>query len=248
MRFLPLDTNSDHLGLTPISLRVKLTCYKSQEEMNTIGHLLVLIPLLIFWNARPVTKQAGPGILSPGQGDALQGVVTIKGTSYVSGFTWSELAFAYSEDTTDTWFMIAASSQAVVQDVLATWDTTTITDGNYVLRLRVHLSDGGQLDFMLPSLRVRNYTAIETPTPSPTAVITLTPMAMTPTVRTPVPVKPTSTPTRTLTPTMIPTPTNLPGNSAIITTFDLTKSIAFGGAAAILFLLVLSLYLKLRRL
>jgi hypothetical protein len=201
--------------------------------MTRIRIALFLILLLASLAARPVTAQAGPVILSPGQGQALQGVVTVKGSSNVPGFVSSELAFAYTGDTTDTWFVIASSSQPVDQNTLASWDTTTITDGNYVLRLRVFLANGISLNFIVRALRVRNYTAVETPTPTP-----LEPTA----------IRPTLTPTITLTPTLFPTPTGMPGNTAIITTFDLSKSIAYGGAAALVFLLILALYQKLRRL
>jgi len=209
--------------------------------MHPISLLLAFVPFLTTLILGPAAAQAGPAILSPEQGAALQGVVTVKGTSYVSGFVYSELAFGYAGDSTGTWFIIASSSQAVYQNDLAIWDTTTITDGNYILRLRVFLSDGRHLDSIVPALRVRNYTPIETPTP--TRVPTLAPTAMKTAVK-----KPTATPTITLTPTLFPTPTVMPGNSAIITTRDLGKSIAFGGVAALLFLFILSLYVKLRRL
>jgi hypothetical protein len=201
--------------------------------MTRIRIALFFLLLLASLAARPVTAQAGPVILFPGQGQALQGVVTVKGSSNVAGFVSSELAFAYTGDTTDTWFVIASSRQPVDQNILATWDTTTITDGNYVLRLRVYYANGTSLDFMVRALRVRNYTAMETPTPTPPE---------------PTAVRPTLTPTMTLTPTPFPIPTDMPGNIAIITTLDLSKSIAYGGAVALLFLLILALYQKLRRL
>ena len=113
----------------------------------------------------------------------LQGVVTIRGSSNETGFLSAEVDFTYAGDTTGTWFLIATDSQPVDSSTLATWDTTTITDGDYNLRLRVILSDGTHLDVIIPNLRVRNYTPIETPTPAPTAV------------------QPTLTPTITLTPT-----------------------------------------------
>ena len=198
--------------------------------MNRIGIAFFLISFLAALAVRPVAAQDGPVILSPGQGEVLQGVVTVKGTSNVTGFLSSELAFAYVGDTTGTWFMIAASSQPVDQNALATWDTTTITDGNYTIRLRVHLADGSSLEFTVPNLRVRNYTPVETATPAPTAL------------------SPTLTPTITLTVTPFPPPTALPGNTAILTTVDLSKSIAYGGLAAMLFLILLGIYLRLRRL
>ena len=178
---------------------------------------------------RPIAAQSGLAVNTPRQGEALQGVVTVKGTSDMTGFLSSEIAFAYAGDPTGTWFLIAASSQPVEDGTLATWDTTTITDGDYVLRLRVYLTDGTNLDVTVANLRVRNYTPVETPTPAPTAlqatlVLTATPMA-----------------------TPFPTPTALPRNPAALTPADISTSIVWGGLAAVLLLLVLGVYLWLRR-
>jgi hypothetical protein len=187
--------------------------------------LLCLVALAV----RPVGAQAGLVIDTPRQGDVLQGIVTIKGSSNIKGFQSSEVAFAYSGDTTGTWFLIATGNQAIEQDTLATWDTTTITDGNYDLRLRISLTDGSFMDALAPNLRVRNYTAVETPTPAPTAQ------------------QPTLTPTITLTSTPFPSPTAVPLNPAVLTPLDLSRSLAYGGLAAVLFLIILAIYFGLRR-
>ncbi len=176
-----------------------------------------------------VAAQAGPVVLSPREGEVLQGVVTIKGSSDVAGFLSEEVAFSYAGDTTGTWFIIATSNQPVHLDTLATWDTTTITDGDYILRVRVYLKDGSFLDVPIPNLRVRNYTPVETPTPAPTAL------------------QATATPTPTLTVTPFPSPTPLPLNPAVLTPVDVSKSIAYGGLGAVLFLIVLGVYIRLRR-
>ena len=170
-----------------------------------------------------------PIIKTPQTGDVLQGIITITGSDEVTGFFSSEVAFAFAGDTTGTWFLIAASSRPVEDGTLATWDTTTITDGNYVLRLRVYLGDGSFLDVTVPDVRVRNYTPIETPTPAPTAL------------------QATPVPTATLTATPFPTPTSMPHNPAILTPVDVSISIAYGGVAAVILLFVIGIYLWLRR-
>jgi hypothetical protein len=197
--------------------------------MTRIGMAFFLLICLVALAVRPVGAQTAPVIVSPRPGDALQGVLTIQGSSTLPGFRSSEVDFAYSGDPTGTWFLIAASDQPVDQGTLATWDTTTITDGNYSLRLRVSLADGSSQDALVMDLRVRNYTAVETPTPAPTAE------------------QPTLTPTVTLTGTPFSTPTALPLNPAVLTPRDVSKSILFGGLGAVLFLLLLAIYLGLRR-
>ncbi|MGB8212170.1 MAG: hypothetical protein WCE68_01300 [Anaerolineales bacterium] len=191
--------------------------------------LLFLIFILAAVVVRPVAAQAGPVFMSLHPGQVLQGVVAIQGSSDVPGFLSAEVAFAYAGDTTGTWFLIVASNQPVASNTLATWDTTTITDGDYNLRLRVYLTDGSHLDTIVQNLRVRNYTPVETPTPAPT------------------PLQATPLPTITLTATQFPTPTSLPPNPAVLTPADVSISLAYGGLGAMLFLAILGIYGWLRR-
>ena len=204
----------------------------SLVTMKRVALVFVLLLLMV----RPVAAQTAtapsPAITSPAAGQAVQGIVTVSGTSAATGFASAELAFAYAGDPTGTWFVIAASTLPVSQGTLATWDTTTITDGNYNLRLRVSLADGTFSDVLVGNLRVRNYTPVETPTPVPTS-----------------PQAPTPTPTPTITPTATPypTPTQLPPNPAEIAPADVWVSVGYGGVAAMALILLLGAYLWLRR-
>ena len=186
---------------------------------------IVLAAPIMARNAQP----GGPAILAPRPGEVLQGVVTVSGTSAVNDFASAEIAFTYTDDTTGTWFPIAMNSQPVFNDTLATWDTTVITDGDYVLRLRITLTDGSSRDFFASDLRVRNYTPVETPTA----------MVMTP--------ESTALPTFVPTATPLPRPTALPRNPAALAPADVSASILFGGLAAILVLILIGIYLRLRR-
>jgi hypothetical protein len=197
--------------------------------MTRIGKLLLLILILAAGTARSVDAQGLPAILSPQPGEVLQGMVTIRGSSNETGFLSSEVDFAYSGDTTGTWFLVGTDNQPVDSDTLATWDTTTITDGNYNLRLRIYLSDGTHLESIVSNLRVRNYTSVETPTPAPTAI------------------QPTQTPGDMLTPTPYPSPTSLPVNPAVLTPADISTSLAYGGLGAVILIIILGIYLGLRR-
>ncbi len=170
-----------------------------------------------------------PAIVAPRPGDVLQGVVTITGSSDVTGFASAEVAFTYADDPTGTWFLVAANSQPVFNDTLATWDTTIITDGDYILRLRVTLTDGSSRESLVSGLRVRNYTLVETPTPT-----ALAPEA---------PSLSTITPTAT----SFPTPTALPRNPAALAPTDVSASILYGGLAAILTFVIVGIVLWLRK-
>ncbi len=114
------------------------------------------------------TPEPQARVASPLPGEALQGVVPISGTTDLPGFRLAEVAFAYQADPTGTWFVIQQSSTPVKDGALAAWDTTTITDGIYKLRVQVFLRDGQVKETTLDGLRVRNYTPIETSTPERT--------------------------------------------------------------------------------
>jgi hypothetical protein len=194
--------------------------------------MLWMVSLIPFLGRTP---QGSEGVIdSPRPGEAIQGIVAVIGSSDVNGFASAEISFEYMDDPTGTWFLIANNVQPVSKNTLATWDTTVITDGNYVLRLRVYLTDGSNKDILVTDLRVRNYTPVETPTPLPVAP------------------EPTSVPTGTATsqpfPTpSFPTPTALGQNPAILAPADVTISILYGGLAAMLSFIIIGIYLWLRR-
>lgn len=173
--------------------------------------------------------QFRPEIVSPRPGEALQGRVTITGSSDTIGFASYELAFAYPADSTGTWFLIAQSNQPVQDGTLGEWDTSLVTDGDYTLRLRVLLDDGSSLEVLVPDLRVRNYTPVETPTPAPSPVF----------------------PTRTLSAVTsslpAPTSTPLPPNPAALTAGRLLSGLGYGALAAVALLFLLFIYTRLRR-
>lgn len=108
-----------------------------------------------------------PVILSPLPGQALQGNVPVVARTAVEGFVAFELSFAYFNNPTDIWFLIDQGNQPVMDGALTQWDTSTITDGVYTLRLVVYMDDGSQQTATVPGVRVRNYTPIETGTATP---------------------------------------------------------------------------------
>lgn len=158
-------------------------------------------------------------IHEPRPGQALQGSVRILGSTNIRNFSHSELAFAYQENPTDTWFLLAESDQGVVNEVLAIWDTSEITDNVYQLRLMVTTKDNQKHVYMVEGLRVRNYTPMETDTPQPEQQAHLE----------------TTTPEPTQ---AVNTPTPLPTNPLTLRESDLLQSALRGvGVVAVLFLL-----------
>ncbi len=201
--------------------------------------LLFLITALLgglwLWFSGPVAASAQAlqvEISAPGPGEALQGVVEISGTTGVEGFQSAEISFAYQADPTSTWFLILQTNQPVMEGLLARWDTSTITDGLYRLRVQVFLQDGQVVEFVVDGLRVRNYSPVETSTPA---------------------VLPTGQPTRTLTATLLtdfaataPVLTPLPTNPVEISEQRFTASIFQGVLVVFSAAVVAGFYLGLR--
>ena len=122
-------------------------------------------------------------ITSPTQAQVVTGSVNITGTAAHPQFARYEVAFAYDPNPTDTWFEVQPPSTHQVTDgILAVWNTTSITDGNYMIRLRVFSSSSSTpSETIVRNVKVRNNAPTETlatsvttePTvvPSPTTVL-----------------------------------------------------------------------------
>lgn len=200
---------------------------------------LLALMMLIF-------QETPIAITSPKSGEILRGQVNITGNMNVTNFASAELSFAYASDPTSTWFTIQTFSTALpsgegqeVRDVIAVWDTTTLTDDDYRLRLRVNLQDGSFQEFLVTDLKVRNDVpvATDTPTPTPTSepeFVLETPLPTSTLV--PVPTRP-----------VFPTPTSLPVNPASLTTRAINLTFGRGALLALAVFFVFGLFLRLRR-
>ena len=173
----------------------------------------------------------------PSDGQAVIGNVQISGTTDIPGFASAEISFAYADNPTGTWFLISSSTEPVNRGTLAEWDTSTITDGLYDLQLVVTRQGNDALVYTVKNVRVRNYTPIETNTPTP-----ITPTSTPLPGDTPVP---TSTPTPTETP-IPPTPTSLPPNPIQVTRQDFMWSLVKGVAIVAGAFAILGIYVSIK--
>ena len=112
--------------------------------------------------------QAQITVLSPVPGLALQGNILIKAEINLEDYISAELSFSYADDPRDTWFLIHEIKEPTIEGLNVEWDTTILTDGDYTLRVIV-ITEQDQYSKIVPGLRVRNYSAIETHTPVPTS-------------------------------------------------------------------------------
>lgn len=108
-----------------------------------------------------------PRISSPKDGDNLFGLITIQGTANNPNMQRYSLEFDSQDTAGDNFFPISAPiTQPVNAGILGQWNTTTIPDGRYQIRLSVILRDGSVLTTVVQNLHVTN----KQPTPLPTTI------------------------------------------------------------------------------
>lgn len=204
-------------------------------RLMKICFLLPFILLLIAAQDSPLLA-----ITSPAAEEIVRGEVTITGKTNVPGFIFAQLDFAYASASqpTDTWFNIQTFSQPAAESTIAVWDTTSISDGDYVLRLRVTLEDGTFQEVSVPVL-VRNDLPISTPTAIPPTVIPEIE------VQIPTPFLLAASPTPTDLPR--PTPTMLPPNPASLAQNAIYGSLGRGALVMIGLFVLAGLIVRLRR-
>ncbi len=209
----------------------------SQRISAPAGILFIVLALFVEGVHPARAQEAGPTIVSPTPGQALQGQVTITGTTGASNFASAELDFAYKGDATNTWFAVQSLTQPVTDGSLATWDTTKVTDGEYVLRLRVFATDGSYQDATV-QFEIANYTspAVEPSTAQPTNP---------PSVQLPTPLVIIASTTPE--PTPLPTPTPLPPNPAALAPGLVYHRVGQGALIAVAVVLLFGAILFRRR-
>lgn len=203
--------------------------------VRLMKRLLLFLPFLLLLLAAQGSPNAA--ISSPGPGEILRGQVSITGTTSDPNFLSAQLDFSYASSPIETWFPLQALSQPVFDSLLYTWDTTAISDGEYILRLRVFLSDG-TLQEARVAVSVRNDTR-PTPTPAPTAT------AEQVTGLVPTPFLLAASPTPTDMPR--PTPTALPVNPVSLEPVTVYSSFGRGALVILGIFALTGLLLRLRR-
>jgi hypothetical protein len=193
--------------------------------------------VLAFIPAEARAQEASPVIITPTDGQILRGQVSITGTTDLPGFASAELDFAYASDSAGNWFLIQTFSQPTAKSTLMTWDTNSISDGDYVLRLRVALQDQTVHDAMI-RIRVQNETPVST------AILTATSMPVfVPQLSTSVPSVASSTPT----PPPFATPTAFPSNPVEVQTNEIYTGIQRGALVIVAIFVAFGILIRIRR-
>lgn len=112
----------------------------------------------------PVTQEVPSGmsgcipdrvmITSPEPGDTLSGTVDITGTASIPNFGFYKYEVALMG--TQTWATISAGRVPKVNTSLGPWNTTSLTNGDYFLRLVVTDNVGASLEPCVIAVRVAN--------------------------------------------------------------------------------------------
>ncbi len=172
--------------------------------------------LLSTWLLTP-----GLYISTPMRDSTIAGVVEVVGSVPVAGFQHAELSYAYQNNSSTTWFQITRMDRVIQDGVLGQWDTTTITDGTYRLKLRVLYQDGREEEVVVDGLMVANYSHEIDTTPDPMITIT------------------TPTPVNGVQITEYPTP--LPPNPAMLKSIQVKNSLITGVITGIILMAVLGI-------
>jgi hypothetical protein len=93
-------------------------------------------------------------ITEPKPSDEVRGIVNIMGTANVPNFGFYKYEIAPIG--TQNWATVSAAREPVVNDALGNWSTTSLTNGDYFLRLVITDNVGKELEPCVLAVRVIN--------------------------------------------------------------------------------------------
>ncbi len=91
----------------------------------------------------------------PASDGTVSGIVDIRGSAAEPGMMRFRVEFGYDPDPTGTWFLIFEGTDPVRNGQLGVWDTSSISEGNYALRLAAYFADGSIRETITRGLHVR---------------------------------------------------------------------------------------------
>ena len=140
----------------------------TRRRVALIALVTVFSLALLAWPAQaaPPAQDSQAVITSPVDGQEIAGTLTISGSASHPQFTRYELAFGPDPNPKDAWQVFSSNNQPVANNVLGSWNTTSVADGTYMLRLRVVRKDSNYSEAFVRGLAVRNSQPTKTPTPS----------------------------------------------------------------------------------
>jgi PKD repeat protein len=107
-------------------------------------------------------------VIAPQAGNQVSGTVLVSGSAIYPNLQSFAIEVGQDPNPTNIWILINEQTFPVFNGTLATWNTTSIPDGIYQLRLEVLLRDGTRLTTISNGIRVSN----TQPTPIPPQPVT----------------------------------------------------------------------------
>ncbi len=105
----------------------------------------------------------------PVDGSQVAGYLTIVGSASHPRFLQYALEWGPHPNPSNLWYPLSGPQRrTVINGGLAAWDTRTVNDGTYQLRLHVWLTDGTETYALVTAIRVSNTQATAVPTQTPT--------------------------------------------------------------------------------
>ena len=130
--------------------------------------LVALLVLTVPTLAQPVQQQVAVQITSPEMGAEVRGLVPIIGSASVEPFQFYKIEYGIGSSPSQ-WALIGSLREtAVINGQLEVWDTNTVPDGVYTLRLQAVKIDGNYEEFQVRGVVVANTRPTSTPTPEVT--------------------------------------------------------------------------------
>lgn len=137
---------------------------KFARQVGVAALISIICGALAAW---PATLAQAPNaaITAPADGQELHDVATITGSANHPEFNRYELAIGPDPNPSDAWQVFNTTNLPVDNNVLGLWDTRTVADGTWALRLRVVRKDSNYDEVVVRGLRVSNQGPADTPTP-----------------------------------------------------------------------------------
>jgi hypothetical protein len=93
-------------------------------------------------------------ITAPKPGDVVKGIVEITGTANVPNFAFYK--YEITQMGTQNWATVSAAREPRINESLGSWSTTSLTNGDYFLRLVITDNVGKELEPCVLAVRVLN--------------------------------------------------------------------------------------------
>lgn len=178
----------------------------------------------------------------PVTGELIQGAVVVRGSTPIEGLRYYEVDYALSSDPNQVWVLVQEGTTPIQNGILAVWDTTSIPDGQYNLRLLIDQTNGDQSVTNMYNLQVQNNARLE-PTHAPATAWYVDLTKKTPTPLDHFAVEPTM-PAASFSVTLTP----LPQNPVEITPLKATQALGSGAVLSTIIFILLGIYIGIRHL